>query len=143
MVKRTFKYQKNNEENSDKMNVLEKYNKYTKQALNCLNDKRQYAGQTFRLNTDTHMVFKYDIDFGWIYTPIKTYAHSDFYADNLTMVVDVRAPEKEGFVAQPILRDMSEPEFANRIMNVFDWVRKCPEPACAGNFRNSIKKNNE
>lgn len=122
------------------MNILETYDKYTQKSKNALNDRSLYTLQTFKLNTDTHLVFKYDVVFGkWLYTPMKTYAHADFPADNFTIVVDVRCPEKEGFVAQPILKDITEPEFAHRILNAIEWVyNKCPPPACLENYHKAV-----
>jgi hypothetical protein len=123
------------------MKVLEEYNEITGLGWNALNDKRIHAMHRFRLNTDTHLVYVWDTDMAkWIYTPMKTYAHTEFVADNMTIVVDVRPPEKEKFQAQPMLRDLSDDDFRRSIENAMEAVNDFPPPACLDNYFKAIAK---
>lgn len=122
------------------MEILsESYEPYEDKALNALNDGRIHAEHTFHLNGDTHIIFEWSKDLGeWVLVPMKTFAHSSITLDNLHIIIRIHPPEHMD--PQPILRDISDPEYRKMVLNAFEMVKHLDSPACINRLGKALEK---
>jgi hypothetical protein len=106
-----------------------------------MNDRRIHATHKISINTDTHMLFTWDMEGKmWVLTPAKIYPHTIMNLTNLEAIVRIRTPEKKNFEPQTTIKDLKDADFANQVLSAIDYMNKQPEPACMENLRKSIEK---
>ena len=111
---------------------------YENKKMNALNDKRIHGGRVFNVNADTHILFEYVPEISkWVIVPQKIFAHSKVYVDNMHLLIQIHPPE--GMDPQPILRDISDPEFMRLVVNALDSMSKMGPPACLKNLKRALK----
>lgn len=122
------------------MEIMTKYDDYTHKEYNSLNDVRVEGSYMFDLKSGTYFMFKYDLDTDmWIYQPRTYYYDTATIVMNDSLLIRIPTPEEKGCVAQPVLRDMSNPTFARSVMKMMDYMSKCPAPASTEKLRKQLK----